>query len=61
MHFYYETYHDAYAETLEDMRHRDRLDGGHACEPIRISAILNWIVAVSVALCAIVAAIQFLS
>ena len=55
MHFYHEGYHDAYyAEAaLEDLRSRDRRDDDHTYEPVRFPAILNWLVIVSVTLCAI--------
>jgi len=63
MHFYYEGYHDAYytEAALEDLRCRDRRDDDRNYEPLRIPAILNWLAVVSIALCAIVSAIQALS
>lgn len=63
MHFYHEGYYDAYyAEAaFDDLRSRDRRDDDLAYEPIRIPAILNWLVIVSVALCVIFTAIQGLS
>ena len=63
MHFYHEGYHDAYYAdaALEDLKSRDRRDDDLTYEPIRIPAILNWLVTVSVALCVIVTAIQALS
>jgi hypothetical protein len=60
MYFYHEHYHDAYAAALEDLRCRDaRTDAAY--EPIRIPAILNWLLAMSVALLVIVLTIQALS
>ena len=63
MYFYHEGYHDAYYAdaALEDLKSRDRRDDDLTYEPIRIPAILNWLVTVSVALCVIVTAIQALS
>ncbi len=63
MHFYHEGYHDAYYvdAALEDLRSRDRRDDDRTDEPIRIPAILNWLVFVSVALCVIFTAIHVLS
>jgi hypothetical protein len=63
MWFYYERYHDAnYAEAaLDELRSRDSRDDDQTYEPIRIPAILNWLVIVSVALCIIVMAINGLS
>ena len=61
MYFYHENYHDAYAAALEDLRPRDRRDDDRACEPIRIPAILNWLVITSVALFVIFTAIHGLS
>ena len=60
---YHEGYHDAYyAEAaLEDLRSRDRRDDDQSYEPIRIPAILTWLVIMSVALCAISTAIVGLS
>ena len=62
MYFYHESYHDAYYAdaTLEDLRSRDRRDDDRTYEPIRIPAILNWLVIVSVGLSVIVTAIQAL-
>ena len=56
-------HHDAYyAEAaLEDLRSRDRRDDDQSYEPIRIPAILNWLVIMSVALCVIYAGINGLS
>jgi hypothetical protein len=63
MWFYHEGYQDAYyAEAvLDDFRSRDRREDDQAYEPIRMRAILNWLVVVSIALCVIVAAINGLS
>jgi hypothetical protein len=62
MYFYHECYHDAYyAAALEDLRSRDRRDDDRTYEPIRIPAILNWLVIVTIALCVIFTAIQVLS
>lgn len=60
MYFYHEHCHDAYAAAGDDLVCQDPRDGGRTDEPIRIPAIINWCVAVSVALLAIVAAIQAL-
>lgn len=62
MYFYHEGYHDTYyAEaTLDDLRSRDRCDD-RTYEPVRIPAILSWVVALSVALCVVVIAIDALS
>ncbi len=63
MHFYHEGYDDAYyAEAaLEDLRSRDRGDDDQSYEPIRIPAILAWLVIVSVALCVVFTAIHVLN
>lgn len=63
MYFYHEGYHDAhYAEAgLDDLWPRHQRGDDRTDEPIRIPAILNWLVIVSVALCAIIAAIHGLS
>ena len=63
MYFYHEAYHDAYytQAALEDLRSRDRRDDDRTYEPLRIPAILNWLVAVSVAVCAIFVAINCLT
>ena len=63
MYYYHESYHDAYYAdaALEDLRSRDRRDDDQTYEPIRIPAILNWLVMVSVGLTVIVTAIQALS
>ncbi|HEV7718953.1 MAG TPA: hypothetical protein VGO70_08265 [Arsenicitalea sp.] len=63
MYFYHENYHDAYyiGAALEDLRSGDRRVDDRAFEPIRIPAILNWQVIVTIALCVIFTAIQVLS
>jgi hypothetical protein len=63
MYFYHEGYHDTYYEAaaLEDLRAGDRQVDHQAYEPIRIPAILNWLVIVTIALCVIFTAIQVLS
>jgi hypothetical protein len=64
MYFYYEGYHDAHCAdaALEDLRSRDRRDDDRTYEPVRIPAILNWLVVIaSVALCVIFTAIHGLS
>lgn len=63
MYFYHEDHRDAWSTgaALEDLRARDRRDDEATYEPIRTPAILAWLVAVIVALCAIVAAIHGLS
>jgi hypothetical protein len=63
MYFYHEGYHDAYYAnaTLEDLRSGDRRVEHQAYEPIRIPAILNWLLIVTIALCVILTAIQALS
>ena len=63
MYYYHESYHDTYYAdaALEDLRSRDRRDDDQTYEPIRIPAILNWLVMVSVGLTVIVTAIQALS
>ncbi len=61
MYFYHEHYHDAYAAAGEDLGSQDGSDAGRTYEPIRIPAIINWCVAVSVALLVIVAALQWLA
>jgi hypothetical protein len=59
MYFYHEGYHDAYyaQAALEDLRSRDRRDDDLNYEPIRIPAILNWLVIASVTLCLLTTAI----
>jgi hypothetical protein len=62
MYFYHESYHDAYyAAALEVLRSGDRRVDDRTFEPIRIPAILNWLVIVTIALCVIFAAIRGLS
>ncbi len=63
MYFYHEGYHEAYHAdaALDDLRPRERRDDDRTFEPIRTSAITNWLVAMSVALCAIAAVIDLLS
>ena len=63
MWFYHEGYRESYYAdaALEDLRSRERRDDDQAYEPIRIPAILTWLVIVSVALCAIFTAINGLS
>lgn len=63
MYFYHESYHDAhYADAaLEDLRFADRRDDARTYEPIRIPAILNWLVIVTIGLCIIITAIEVLS
>ena len=63
MYFYHEGCHDAYYAdaALEDLRSRDRRDDDRTYEPIRIPAILSWLVIVSVALSVIFTAIHALS
>jgi hypothetical protein len=63
MHFYHEGFHDAYyaAAALEDLRSRDRQLDDRTYEPIRIPAILNWLVIVAIALCVLFTTIQVLS
>ncbi len=63
MYFYHEGYHDTYyAEAaLDDLRSRDRRDDDRSYEPVRIPAIFSWVVALSVALCVVVIAIDALS
>lgn len=61
MYFYHEHYlqadcGDATSEECSDRRYDDS-----AYEPVRFPTIVNWLLSVSVALCAIVAAIQYLS
>jgi hypothetical protein len=63
MYFYHEGYRDAHCTgaALEDVTARDRRDEDANYEPIRLPAILNWLMTVGVALCVIVATIQALS
>ena len=63
MYFYHEGYHDAYYAdaSLEALTSRDRRDDDPTYEPIRIPAVLNWLVIVSVALCVVITAIHGLS
>lgn len=63
MYFYHEGYHDAYyaAAALEDLRSGDRRVDDRTYEPIRIPAILNWLVIVTIAVCVVFTAIQALS
>ena len=60
MYSYHEHYHDAYAAGSEDLRSPERCDDT-ACEPIRMPAIVNWLVITGAALLGIVAAIHALS
>jgi hypothetical protein len=61
--FYHEGYHDAYYvdAALDDLRSRDRRDDDRTYKPVRIPAILNWLVIVSVAVFIMFAAINGLS
>ena len=63
MYFYHEGYCDAHCTgaALEDVTGRERRDDDATYQPIQLPAILNWLVTVGVALCVIVATIQFLS
>jgi len=63
MYFYHEGLHDPYyaAAALEDLRSGDRRVDDRTYEPIAISAILIWLVIVTIALCVIFTAIQVLS
>jgi len=62
MYFYHENYHDAYsAGALEDLRSGERRVDDRTYEPIRVPAILNWLLIMTMALCVIVTAIQVLS
>jgi hypothetical protein len=67
MYFYHENYHASYYDAygtdadLEDLRLCDRRGDDRTFEPIRIPAILHWLVIVSVALCVTSAAIFGLS
>lgn len=62
MYFYHEGYHGAYyAAALEDLTSGDRQIDHQAYEPIRIPAILNWLVIVTIALCIIFTTIHVLS
>ena len=63
MYFYHEGYHETYHAdaALEDLRPRDRYGEDLTYEPIRIPAILHWVVIMSVALCIIFTAIEVLS
>ena len=63
MYFYHESYLDAYYAdaALEDLRSGDRRDDDRTYEPIRVPAILNWLLIMTMALCVIVTAIQVLS
>lgn len=60
MYFYHENYHDAYGTDPEELRSQDRRDDDLADEPIRIPAIVNWLVITGVALLVIVSAIDTL-
>jgi hypothetical protein len=63
MYFYHESYHDAYYgnAALEDLRSADRRVDERSYEPIRLPAIVNWLVIVTVGLCVILTAIEVLS
>jgi len=63
MYFYHEGYHDAYYgnAALEDLRSADRRVDERTYEPIRIPAIANWLVIVTIGLCVILTAIEVLS
>jgi len=63
MYFYHEGYCDAYYTDgmLEELKARTPRDDDSTYEPIKMPAILNWLVIMSVALCIIFATIHVLS
>jgi hypothetical protein len=67
MYFYHENYHASYYDaydvdaTLQDLTSRDLSGDDRTSEPIRVPRIVNWLVIVSVVLCAVFTAVDILS
>lgn len=67
MYFYHENHHASYYDaydldaTLQDLTPRDLSGDDRTFEPVRAPGIVNWLVIVSVALCALFTAVDILS